>query len=89
MTPADGVRDAYASAGYGWKAVGPFRGVALQAVYHRFHSDRLVRHCGNEIDLLASARIGRTTASIRYAGYDADRFATDTRKFWLQLDWTI
>ncbi|WP_374943787.1 hypothetical protein [Sphingomonas sp.] len=88
-TPPDGVRDLYASGGYGWKTLGPLKGVSLQAVYHRFESDRAVRHYGNEIDLLASAKVGRTTASVRYAEYDADRFATDTHKFWLQLDWTI
>ncbi len=88
-TPPDGIRDLYASAGWGWKQVGTLKGVSVQAIYHRFESDRLVRHYGNEIDLLASAKIGRTTASVRYADYDADRFATDTRKLWLQLDWTI
>ncbi len=88
-TPPDGIRDLYASAGWGWKQVGALKGVSVQAIYHRFESDRLVRHYGNEIDLLASARIGRTTASVRYADYDADRFATNTRKLWLQLDWTI
>lgn len=88
-TPPDGVRDLYASAGWGWKQLGTLKAVTLQAIYHRFESDRLVRHYGNEIDLLAQARIGRTTASVRYADYRADRFATDTRKLWLQLDWTI
>jgi len=88
-TPADGVRDLYGSAGWGWKQIGALRAVSLQAVYHRFGSDRLVRHYGNEIDLLAQARIGRTVASVRYADYRADRFATDTRKLWLQMDWTL
>ncbi len=87
--PADGLRDLYASAGWGWKALGPLKAVTLSAVWHRFESDRLARHYGDELDLLAQARIGRTTAGIRYADYRADRFATDTRKLWLQLDWTI
>jgi hypothetical protein len=47
------------------------------------------RASGDEIDLLAAATLGRTTASIRFADYRADRFATDTRKLWLQLDWII
>ena len=34
VTPPDGVRDLYASAGWGWKAVGPLKAVTLQAVYH-------------------------------------------------------
>lgn len=88
-TPADGVRDAYASAGWGWKTIGALKGVSLQGGYHRFESDRLVRHYGNEVDLLAAAKLGRTTATLRYADYDADLFAVDTRKLWLQLDWAI
>ena len=88
-TPPDGVRDLYGSLGYGWKAVGPFKGVSLQAAYHRFESDRLVRHYGDELDLLASGKLGKTTLSLRYADYNADLFATDTRKLWLQLDWAL
>ncbi len=88
-TPADGIRDLYASAGWGWKQVGTLKNVSVQAIYHRFESDRLVRHYGNEIDLLAQAKLGRTVASVRYADYDADLFATNTRKLWLQLDWTL
>lgn len=88
-TPPDGIRDLYASAGWGWKQAGALKAVSVQAIYHRFESDRIVRHYGNEIDLLASAKLGRTTVSVRYADYDADLFAANTRKFWLQLDWTI
>lgn len=87
--PADGLRDLYGSAGWVWPTIGALKAVSLSAIYHRFESDRLVRHYGNEIDLLAQARLGRTTASLRFADYAADRFATDTRKLWLQLDWTI
>ncbi len=89
ITPPDGVRDLYASAGWGWKAVGPLKAVTLQAVYHDYRSDRASRSYGDEIDLLASAKLGKFTASARYAHYDADNFATDTDKFWLQLDWML
>jgi len=88
-TPPDGVRDVYGSAGYGLKTGSRLGMVLLQGVYHRFHSDRLVRHYGNEIDLIASAKVGRTAFSIRYAHYEADRFAADTDKLWLQADWTL
>jgi hypothetical protein len=42
---------------FGWNAVLGLacKGLALQAVYHRFASDRLVRLYGEEVDLLASA----------------------------------
>ncbi|MEG3153169.1 hypothetical protein U1769_25080, partial [Sphingomonas sp. ZT3P38] len=63
--------------------------VSVQAVWHRYESDRLTRHYGDEINLMASAKFGKTTASARFADYNADRFATDTQKYWLQLDWTI
>ncbi len=88
-TPPDGVRDLYASIGYGRPAWGPFKAVTVQAIYHRFDSDRLVRHYGNELDLLASGKLGRYTLSARFAGYEADLFATRTRKLWLQLDWAL
>lgn len=88
-TPADGVRDLYGTLGYGVKKLGTLHAITLQATYHRFESDRLVRHYGDELDLLASAKLGRYTLAARYAGYDADRFATRTRKFWLQLDWAL
>lgn len=88
-TPPDGVRDLYASAGYAAKAFGPLKAVSVQAAYHRFESDRRVRHYGNELDLLAGGTLGRTQLALRYARYAADLFATDTRKLWLQLDWTL
>ena len=89
VTPPDGVRDLYASAGWGWTAVGPLKAVTLQAAYHDYRSDRADRSYGDEINLLASAKLGKITAAARYAHYNADTFATDTDKIWLQLDWTI
>jgi hypothetical protein len=88
-TPPNGVRDLYGSVGYGVKKLGAAQAVTLQAVYHRFDSDRLSLHEGNELDLLASAKFGHAVLSARYADYRADTFATDTHKFWLQLDWIL
>jgi hypothetical protein len=88
-TPANGVRDLYVGGGYGWKQMGPLRGIALQAVWHRFESDRFDQHYGDEIDLLASAKIKKTALSVRYAHYNAKAIATDTDKLWFQLDWAI
>ncbi len=87
-TPANGVRDLYAGGGYGWKKLGRVDALTLQATWHRFESDRLGQHYGDEIDLLATAKVKKTALSVRYARYDADRLATDTSKFWLQVDWT-
>ncbi|MCW2389262.1 hypothetical protein M2333_002308 [Sphingobium sp. B11D3B] len=82
-TPPDGLRDLYAGASYGR------RGVTVQAIYHRFESDRLARHYGDEINLLASVKRDKATVSARFARYAADSFGTDTSKVWLQLDWAL
>lgn len=88
-TPANGIRDLYVGGGYGWKQMGPLSGVTLAATWHRFESDRLDQHYGDEIDLLASAKAGKTALSLRYAHYDAKAMATDTDKIWVQADWSI
>jgi len=88
-TPPNGLRDLYGTLGYGWKKVGPADAINLSATWHRFNSDRLSQHYGNEWDLLAGAKRGHATLSIRYARYQADRLLTDTRKFWLQADWAF
>jgi len=88
-TPANGVRDLYVGGGYGWKQIGPLSGVALGSTWHRFDSDRLDQHYGNEWDLIASAKVKKTALSLRYAHYDAKALAMDTDKLWLQADWSI
>lgn len=86
-TPPNGIRDSYASAGYGWKEVAGLDAINASLVYHRFRSDRLGLHYGDEWDASVSAKKGRWTATAKLAAYDADGFATDTSKFWLQLEW--
>lgn len=86
-TPPDGVRDLYVGGGYGWTKVGKVDAITLQAAWHRFDSDRLDQHYGNEIDLLSSVKFKRTIVSVRFARYEAGRLASDTRKLWVQVDW--
>ena len=83
------MRDLYGSGTYTIGDIGRIKAVSLQAVGHRFTSDRLGQHYGDELDLLASARLGKVAISLRGADYWADRFATRTRKGWVQLDWTL
>lgn len=87
ITPPDGIRDWYASAGYGWKNIAGFDTVSASVTHHRFNADRLSRHYGSEWDALLSAKRGRWTIAAKYAAYDADKFSTDGRKAWLQLEW--
>ena len=83
-TPPNGLRDLYADA-----TIRPFRSgfienAAFRVAYHDFRSTRADMHYGSEWDAQFSVplRPGWSVA-LKYADYDADRFATDTRKFWL------
>ena len=86
-TPPNGVRDWYGSVGYGWKKAAGLDAINATLVYHRFKSDRLGLDYGSEWDAMVSAKKGRWTATAKLAAYEADEFATDTRKLWLQLEW--
>ncbi len=88
-TPANGVHDLYFGGGYGMTKWGALSAVTLQATWHRFDSDRLNQRYGTEWNLLASAKVHKTTLSLRYADYKAKALATDTRKVWLQADWAL
>ena len=89
-TPPNGLRDLYASAGYGWKKVGATDAIDLSVNYHRFDADRTDLHYGDEWDLLATAKLPRgVIVSARYAHYTAKDFATDTDKAWVELNWLL
>ncbi|MBN8832312.1 MAG: hypothetical protein J0G94_17240 [Sphingomonadales bacterium] len=87
-TPPNGIGDLYLGGGYGWTRVGKIDAISVQAVWHDFRSDRLDQHYGSEIDLLATAKVRKASISARYARYQADAFGADTRRLWLQIDWT-
>jgi len=86
-TPPNGIRDLYGSVGYTAKKLLGTDTITFQAAYHRFDSDRLDVHYGNEINLLVSVKVKRFTVSAKFADYDARSFLTNTRKAWLQLEW--
>jgi hypothetical protein len=89
VTPPDGLKDIYGSLGYAWKKPGPFDAITVAAIYHRFSSDRNDRRYGDEVDVSASAKVKRYTFLLKYAGYQAHGFATDTSKFWASIEWAI
>lgn len=86
-TPPDGVRDYSASALYKAGPIGPLADVNLKAVLHHFTSDRALRVYGNEVELLASGKLGETLLTLRYADYRDRGFVADRRLFLLQLEW--
>ncbi|WCM28343.1 alginate export family protein [Sphingomonas sp. QA11] len=88
-TPPNGIRDLYGTLGANWKMKGPISGIGFVATWHHFESDRLSQHYGDEIDLLAQAKLHRFTVAARLARYKADWFQTDTTKGFLSVEWVL
>lgn len=83
-TPPQGVRDAYAS------LTGQTGDFTLTAVYHDFESDAGSQNFGSEIDLLISKPITeRLSLLFKYADFQAENFAVDTRRYWLQAEYAF
>lgn len=85
MTPAGGVKDAYAGIS------APLFGGTLQAWYHDFRAEVGSSQYGEEINLSYSHPIPGVkglVGLVKYASYDADDFAVDTDKAWLQVQYS-
>ena len=87
-TPPNGLERRYVTAGYLTKGVGALDTLSATAVYHSFKSERLGIDYGSEVDLQLQAKLARWSGLLKYAEYNADRFATDTTKYWLEIDYT-
>ncbi len=71
--------------GYARKNVGPADKVSFKAIYHDFDAEEINLDYGREIDLvLAATFFDHLTLLAKYANYDANGFAVDTERFWLQ-----
>jgi hypothetical protein len=94
VTPPNGIKDLYGSIGYAKPK--PMKGIdniALTAVYHRYDSDRLSQHYGDEFNAQIAVKVKKYTFIAKYADYNAKEvlpFATtDTKKFWLSTEWAF
>lgn len=86
-TPANGLRDVYLDATYKVPGKGPFAGLTLRAMWHDYNSARLGIDYGSEWDALVSYPVTRQIGlTAKVARYNADAFATDTTKFWFQVE---
>jgi hypothetical protein len=86
-TPANGLRDIYADFGYKLNKSGPLNGTALRIVYHDYRSTRLGIGYGSEWNASVSYPLRKNVILLaKLARYDANRFATDTTKAWLQVE---
>ncbi len=78
-TPGFGLRDVYGM------VVAKVYGVKLMGVYHDFTDDTGNMDLGQEYDFLVAKKFGKHYSLLaKYAYYNADGFATDRQKFWIQ-----
>ena len=84
-TPANGIDDRYASLGYAAKGLG-LDSFSATVVYHRFQAQRNSTDYGSEVDAVVQAKYQRWSGMLKYAQYNADAFATDTEKLWMQFE---
>ena len=79
-TPDGGIQDSYVSASI------VLMGATASAVWHDFEAEDGGASFGDEFDLSLSRKFGQyVTGLLKYADYNEDGFAVDTRKFWVQL----
>lgn len=93
-TPTTGITDYYGSVGYTVKKKGAFDVIGLTAAYHRYESDRLDIHYGDEINLQLMAKVKKYTFMLKYADYQREGIASfagdaDTKKFWASVEWAF
>ena len=91
-TPANGIKDRYATLAWSSKGVGPFDTVAATAVYHAYDAEHVALDYGSELNLQCSAKFHRYTGLIKYGKYQSAAstpitVARDTRKYWVQLEY--
>lgn len=86
-TPAQGLRDLYLDAGYRIAGKGPLKGLGLRLAWHDFNSTAGGLDYGREWDAMISYPLGKHfTLTAKAARYNAESYATDTTKFWFQID---
>ncbi len=85
-TPANGLQDWYGGVSYKFPKVKALPGLNAAVTYHRFESDVGSLHYGDEWDASIGFKRGRVGVLAKFADYQADRFGTETQKFWLQLE---
>jgi hypothetical protein len=86
-TPANGLRDLYADVAVKLPAVGPIKGASARLQYHDYNSTRGGLNYGSELGAMLAVPIDKQlTATLKFARYNEDDFATDTTKFWFSLD---
>jgi hypothetical protein len=86
-TPPNGLERRFVTLGYLKKGFAALDTLSATLVYHEFRSDRLNLDYGSEIDLQLQAKWHRFSGLLKYADYRAETFATDTAKYWAEINY--
>lgn len=89
VTPAAGIKDYSATLGKKLPGVKLLPGLNASVTYHKFESEDLGLDYGEEWDALVGFKLKGAGITFKYANYDADDFAVDTEKFWVQLGYAF
>jgi hypothetical protein len=92
-TPGNGIDDRYATITWLTKGIGSLDTLTAVAAYHRYNAERIAGDYGDEINVSLAAKYQRMTGTLKYGDYRAatttpTTVARDTKKLWLQLDFT-
>lgn len=88
-TPAAGLEDAYISVSRKFDKVKAVSGLNASVAFHQFDSDLGNIEYGTEWDASLGFNLGRVALLAKFASYIAKDFNVDTRKFWLQAEWSF
>ena len=88
-TPAQGLEDRYLGAGAKFGRGNWSERLTWAVAWHGFRAARGDADYGQEWNASLGANLGRGwNGLLKFADYGSDGFARDTRKLWLQLEWT-
>lgn len=88
-TPPLGLEDGYVTLSRKFDGVKLLPGLNANVTFHQFDSDKGNVEYGTEWDASAGFKLGKLGLLVKYADYHADDFAVDTRKFWVQAEWSF
>ena len=88
-TPAGGLDDRYLGLGGAFGRERAGARATWQFAWHDYRADHGGAHYGHEWDASLGVPLARgVNAMLKFADYRADGFAADTRKLWLQLEYS-
>ena len=88
-TPPTGIEDLNFTLSKKLPQVKAIPGLNASVTWHDYRSDVGGIKYGKEWNAQLGFNLWKTAVLVKYASYDADAFAVDTKKFWLQLGWTL